>query len=96
MVHDCLSSVNASSLCLHVLNLPLLACTLRLLDQVEGAIRNVLFLLGLPTIVMGSNEEDVVEACGFVIRHAFGLYTGRFSPYREAWGCGRRSRSHML
>ncbi|GLC49014.1 hypothetical protein PLESTB_000173100 [Pleodorina starrii] len=47
----------------------------RLLSQAEGAVRNLLMLLGLPTIVMGTGEEDVVEACGFVIRHAFGLYT---------------------
>ncbi|KAG2449953.1 hypothetical protein HYH02_000057 [Chlamydomonas schloesseri] len=47
----------------------------RLLDQAEGAVRNLLFLLGLPTVVMGSSEEDVVEACGFVIRHAFGMFT---------------------
>eukprot|EP00198_Chlamydomonas_reinhardtii_P001961 XP_001691297.1 predicted protein [Chlamydomonas reinhardtii] len=47
----------------------------RLLDQAEGAVRNLLILLGLPTVVMGSSEEDVVEACGFVIRHAFGMFT---------------------
>ncbi|GIL75077.1 hypothetical protein Vretimale_7774 [Volvox reticuliferus] len=47
----------------------------RLLNQVEGAVRNLLVLLGLPTIVMGTSEEDVVEACGFVIRHSFGLFT---------------------
>ncbi|EFJ47575.1 hypothetical protein VOLCADRAFT_117810 [Volvox carteri f. nagariensis] len=47
----------------------------RLLSQVEGAIRNLLVLLGLPTIVMGRGEEDVVESCGFVIRHSFGLFT---------------------
>ncbi|GIL50955.1 hypothetical protein Vafri_7014 [Volvox africanus] len=46
----------------------------RLLNQVEGAVRNLLVLLGLPTIVMGTSEEDVVEACGFVIRHSFGLF----------------------
>ncbi|KAG2496944.1 hypothetical protein HYH03_004950 [Edaphochlamys debaryana] len=49
--------------------------TARCLDQAEGAVRNLLFLLGLPTIVMGRDEEDVVEGCGFVIRLAFELFT---------------------
>lgn len=56
----------------------------RLLDQAEGAVRNLLILLGLPTVVMGSSEEDVVEACGFVIRHAFGMFTGAQTGGRAA------------
>ncbi|GFR52421.1 hypothetical protein Agub_g14993, partial [Astrephomene gubernaculifera] len=47
----------------------------RIVAQVEGALRNLLTVLGMPTIVMGTSEADVVEACGFVIRHSFGMFT---------------------
>ncbi|KXZ51063.1 hypothetical protein GPECTOR_14g49 [Gonium pectorale] len=46
----------------------------RLLDQVEGAVRNALMLLGLPTIVMGRSEEEAVEGCSFTIRLSFELF----------------------
>lgn len=52
--------------------------------------RNLLFLVGLPTVVMGKSEEDVVEGCGFVIRHAFGLFTGE--PAGVEAGAGSKSR----
>ncbi len=60
----------------------------RLLLHAEGAVRNLLFLVGLPTVVMGKSEEDVVEGCGFVIRHAFGLFTGGAAGGRGGPGAG--------